>query len=197
MIVSTPFLLLARRRRTCLARAVAWIIAAVTCALAPGARAQDASFGCKVLLCAAATAPAWSGIPYCVPVMQQLFRDLAHGGSWPVCSEGQASSVGYDPYLPCPAGLSPMIATPLGVAGPNLAQASLVQASNGQAQTPDPEGNLCADLSKPQQVCGTAGMTSCQTTYPTIPRDARADPYFVDIDTANGAQRFYFSLQGY
>jgi len=197
MIVSTPFLLLARCRRTCLARAVAGTVAAVTCVLAPGAHAQDASFGCKVLLCATATAPAWSGIPYCVPVMQQLFRDLAHGGGWPVCPEGHASGVGYDPYLPCPAGLSPTLTTPLGIAGPGLAQASPVQAINGQAQTPDPEGNLCADLSKPQQVCGTAGVSSCQTTYATIPRDTRANPYFVDIVTTNGAQRFYFSLQGY
>lgn len=169
----------------------------MTCVLAPGAHAQDASFGCKVLLCATATAPAWSGIPYCVPVMQQLFRDLAHGGGWPVCPEGHASGVGYDPYLPCPAGLSPTLTTPLGIAGPGLAQASPVQAINGQAQTPDPEGNLCADLSKPQQVCGTAGVSSCQTTYATIPRDTRANPYFVDIVTTNGAQRFYFSLQGY
>lgn len=50
---------------------------------APGilerADAQDASFGCKVLLCAAASAPSWSGIPYCVPVMQALFRQLANG----------------------------------------------------------------------------------------------------------------------
>ncbi len=32
---------------------------------------QDASFPCKVLLCAAATNPSWTGIPYCVPIMQQ------------------------------------------------------------------------------------------------------------------------------
>ena len=196
MFVSTPFLLLARRR-TCLARAVAGIIAAATCAIVPGAQAQDASFGCKVLLCAAATAPAWSGIPYCLPVMQQLFRDLAHGGTWPVCPEGHASGVGYDPYLPCPAGLTPALATPPSTTGAGPAQASPAQATNGQAQTPDPEGNLCAALSKPQQVCGTGGMTFCQTTYPTSPRDTRAAPYFVDIDAANGAQRFYFSLQGY
>jgi hypothetical protein len=58
--------------------------------LVAGARAQDASFGCKVLLCAAATAPGWPGIPYCVPVMQTLFRQLAKGGGWPSCPEGNA-----------------------------------------------------------------------------------------------------------
>jgi hypothetical protein len=30
------------------------------------AKAQDAEFGCKVLLCAAATNPSWPSIPYCV-----------------------------------------------------------------------------------------------------------------------------------
>ena len=68
------------------------------------ARAQDASFGCKVLLCAAATTPSWSGIPYCVPVMQQLFTQLAKEGGWPTCAQGDASPVGYQPYEALPGG---------------------------------------------------------------------------------------------
>ena len=144
------------------------------------ARAQDASFGCKVLLCAAASAPGWSGIPYCVPVMQTLFRQLAKGGGWPSCPEGNASGLGYEPYQVCPAGLTPVQSGADGSAGVSAA----------------PNGSLCADLSKPQQVC-SGGDGGCTTTYPTTPRDPRSDPYFVDISTANGAQRFYFSLQGY
>jgi hypothetical protein len=58
------------------------------------------------------------------------------------------------------------------------------------------DGNLCADLSKPQQVC-SGGDGGCTTTYPTTARDPRTDPYYVDIGTANGTQRFYFSLQDY
>jgi len=54
--------------------------------------AQGASFGCKVLLCATATAPGWSGIPYCVPVMEQLFTDLRKGRGWPPCEEATAGS---------------------------------------------------------------------------------------------------------
>ena len=66
------------------------------------AAAQDASFGCKVLLCAAAATPSWSGIPYCVPVMRQLFTQLANGDGWPTCSQGDASPVGYPPRsVPC------------------------------------------------------------------------------------------------
>lgn len=145
------------------------------------AQAQDASFGCKVLLCAAASAPAWSGIRYCVPVMQTVFRQLAKGGGWPSCPEGNASGLGYEPYQACPAGLTPVQSESDGAAGVSAAS----------------NGNLCADLSKPQQVCSGGGGGGCATTYPTSARDPRSEPYFVDISTAHGTQRFYFSLQGY
>jgi hypothetical protein len=79
--------------------------------------AQDASFGCKVLLCAAATAPSWSGIPYCVPVMQQLFTQLAKGGGWPTCAQGDASPVGYQPYGDCPAGAVAIAASTVSASG--------------------------------------------------------------------------------
>lgn len=148
----------------------------------PPATAQDASFGCKVLLCAAAPAPApgWAGIPYCVPVMQTLFRQLAKGGGWPSCAEGNTSGHGYEPYQACPSELTPVQLAADGGAG-------LERASNG---------GLCADLSRPQQVC-SGGDGGCTASYPTTPREARSDPYFVDITTANRSQRFYFSLQGY
>lgn len=144
------------------------------------ANAQDASFGCKVLLCAASTAPSWSGIPYCVPVMHDLFRRLAHGGGWPSCSEGNASGLRYEPYEPCPAGMTPAQGGSEGSGG----------------VTPAANGSLCVDFSKPRQVC-FGGDGGCSTEYPTTSRALRSDPYFVDISTANGAQRFYFSLQGY
>lgn len=147
---------------------------------ARGADAEDASFGCKVLLCAAASAPSWSGIPYCVPVMHDLFRRLAHGGGWPTCPEGHASGLGYEPYQPCPTGMTPAQGGPEGNGG----------------VTPAANGNLCVDFSKPRQVC-YGGDGGCSTEYPTTSRAARSEPYFVDISTANGAQRFYFSLQGY
>ena len=144
-----------------------------------GARAQDASFGCKVLLCAAA-APSWQGIPYCVPVMQALFRHLAKGGGWPSCPEGNASGLGYEPYRACRAGLT-----------------SVQSPTDGGADfIPAPNGSLCADLSKPQQIC-SGGDGGCTTSYPTTPRDPRSEPYYVDISTANGSQRYYFSLRGY
>ena len=56
--------------------------------VAPVALAEDASFGCQVLLCAASSNPSWSSVPYCVPVMHRLFDLLAAGHSWPTCPEG-------------------------------------------------------------------------------------------------------------
>jgi hypothetical protein len=101
------------------ARAPLSVAVGLLCALGAVERgyAQDASFGCKVLRCAA--------IPYCVPVMQALFRQLAKSGG-----------------------------------------GSVLQTCFG----------------------GDGG-------YTTTARDPRSDPYYVDISTANGTQRFY-SLQG-
>jgi hypothetical protein len=147
----------------------------------PSAHGAGASFGCKVLLCAAATPPSWSGTPYRVPVMDQLFRDLARGGSWPTCPEAHAGGLGYDPYRPCQSGMTPM----------------QTRADDAQVLVPAPNGNLCADTSKAQRSCwGGDREGSCHTTYPTIPREARGEPNFVDITTANGVQRLYFSLRG-
>jgi len=155
------------------------VLSACVPLLAGAAVAQDASFGCKVLLCSAATAPGWPSIPYCVPVMQTLFRILAKGGGWPSCPEANASGLGYEPFQACPVGQTPVQAG-------DDADAALTQT---------PNGNLCADLSKPRQDCSTD--SGCRTRYPTMPRATRSEPHFVDITTANGVQRFYFSLQGY
>lgn len=143
------------------------------------ATAQDASLGCKVLLCSAATSPGWPSIPYCVPVMQTLFRILAKGGSWPSCPEGRTSGLGYEPYQACPVGQTPVDASD----------------DAGAAPAETANGNLCADLSKPQQDCSTE--RGCRTRYPMTSRAMRSEPHFVDISTANGVQRFYFSLRGY
>jgi len=53
--------------------------------------AQDASFPCKVLLCAAATSPSWTGIPYCVPIMRQAIYMQAWGIAVGACAEAQGS----------------------------------------------------------------------------------------------------------
>lgn len=152
------------------------------------ARAQDASFGCKVLLCAAASNPSWSGIPYCVPVMTQLFRMLARGRPWPTCPEGNAGGLGYDPYLPCP---SPMI---------GYTRGRTAGGDNGpEPLRPDPNGELCADPERLGRSCRSQGDNGpvCDPADLPVPRPRRENPHFVDITTGGQIIRFYFSLQGY
>ena len=158
---------------------------------------QDASFGCKVLLCAAATVPSWSGIPYCVPVMQSLFKQLAKGKGWPVCSQGNASGLGYEPYQPCQSGLP--------------WQVTQTAASNGSGQgsqtiyVADANGSICID----PPVSGNAacliasadpgGNSPCAAMSANSPtqRSARQNPFFVDITPKNAdTSRFWFSLTG-
>ncbi|WP_244548586.1 hypothetical protein [Bosea vaviloviae] len=114
--------------------------------------------------------------------MHQLFRQLAKGGGWPTCPEGQTSGLGHEPYLPCPVGWTPSdSATP----------------RDETAAASSPNGSVCLDLSKPRRDCSSGSEGGCQTSYPSQPRQARDEPYFVDITTGNGQQRFYFALRGY
>lgn len=172
--------------------AIVAFTAPFSAAVAP-AQAQDASFGCKVLLCAAAVSPSWSGIPYCVPVMTQLFRQLARGGSWPNCAEGGANSgLGYEPYHACPGGTFAYTATSGGGD----------RATYG-AWTQDPNGEFCADPVQLSQNTGSdCNSDNCPITtrpsYTPSPRPRRDDPYYVDLTpTGQATSRFYFSLRGY
>lgn len=151
----------------------------------PPARAQDASFGCKVLLCAAATNPSWSSIPYCVPVMTQLFRMLRRGGGWPTCPEGNAVGLGYEPYQPCPTG--------------QIAYGQVQSGDNGSTSLqPDPNGAFCVDPERYARMCsGQDNQAGCDPTYQPSLRTPRTEPHFVDITTGGATSRFYFSLQGY
>lgn len=60
--------------------------------LSPPALASD--WGCKVLLCLSNPAGP-EAEPKCVPPIQQLWHTLSHGGQFPSCSMGSASSGNY------------------------------------------------------------------------------------------------------
>ena len=158
-----------------------FLAAAVLIGAVSPASAQDASFGCKVLLCAAATAPSWSGIPYCVPVMTQLFRQLARGRPWPTCPEGNAGGLGYDPYFDCPAGTVPASNSSTGDGGSQLVVG-------------DTNGAYCATRN-PNNSCN--GDQGCSSEYILTDRPQRPDPNYVDITTGGTTTRFRFSLRGY
>ena len=56
--------------------------------------AAHAVDGCLVLLCLAA--PSWSSIPQCVPPVEQVMNDLAHGKPFPTCNmAGAGNSAGH------------------------------------------------------------------------------------------------------
>lgn len=140
----------------------AWIVVSSTPACA-----QDASFGCKVLLCAAASAPSWSGIPYCVPVMNQLFSDLALGHPWPSCPEGgETSGIEYQPYLPCPEGTK---AGDFGGYGRNQG-----------VWTPNADGNLCGKVVVSGEGGGHNSAGQADKVV-TMAREKRKEPYNVVV----------------
>jgi hypothetical protein len=68
----------------------------------PSARAS--TWGCQVILCMSNPGgPEQYGA--CVPPIQKLYDVLAHGGSFPTCSEGRTiANLGYEPPYLCPAG---------------------------------------------------------------------------------------------
>lgn len=103
------------------------------------------------------------------------------GAAWPICAEGSASGLGYEPYSPCPAGMI------------------LVEVKGGDSAgfVASANGGLCLDASAQRDCPGSGLSASCSAGASTIPRPLRSEPNYVDLSTANGAQRFYFSLRGY
>jgi len=172
------------------------------------AAAQDASFGCKVLLCATAAAPSWSAIPYCVPVMQLLFTQLAKRDGWPPCAQGNASPVGYQPFDACPAGTVPIAANQViasGREGDAMATYT-ASASGSECGAPTPLQTGSSEGCNGAYVGGATATTNYRSGATALTggqcvalksRPANAAPYYVDITTANGVSRFTFSLQGY
>jgi hypothetical protein len=163
-------------------------------ALSQRAEAQDAPFGCKVLLCAAATAPGWNGIPYCIPVMTQLFTSLAKGAGWPSCSAANVGPIQYQPYQACPANTVAVSAAP---SGDVRSSASL-----GSLWIADSNGAFCLDPAaiSPSEDCSRSGCVAIPANYTPAPRPVSPQPYMVMIGPSDGSTPqtpFYFSLQGY
>jgi hypothetical protein len=142
--------------------------------LAPAAAsAQDASFGCKVLLCALARNPSWGGIPYCVPVMTAALQLLRKGRGFPPCAEAQAR-YGHEPFEACPSGYAP-------------------RARDGGAGE-----EVCARPKPVAATCIGVGDAACAfaTTHELRERQPRVEPYFVETRGEAGEPvRSYFTLR--
>lgn len=146
------------------------------------AKAEDAEWGCQVLLCAASKNPSWHGVPYCVPPMRKLIAAMSRPGfSWPICHEAKAGKPGRETYEECPAG------TTVGYS------------SRGGDNDWRGEPDQCIET---VNVCGASGhyfnsnrdSESCIQQIAT-PRPRRADPYYFDIPNDDGVkERFWFNL---
>lgn len=148
---------------------VAAIIATVP--LKP-AMAQDADWGCQVLLCAASSAPSWQGVPYCVPPMVKLITAMKKPGfDWPSCPGAGTGAPGKQVYEDCPAGYFPTTESD------DNPRRSSVQ--------------LCA---KPDICHGHGDNKNCQAGA-KIGRPMKANPYYFDISNGEGqSTRAWFNL---
>lgn len=73
------------------------------------AQAQEAPWGCEVLLFAASSAPSWHGVSYCVRPMTKLIAAMKLPGfSWPICPGAGTGAPGIEVYEECPVGYRPM-----------------------------------------------------------------------------------------
>ncbi len=168
----------------------AGLIGATCVHMAAPAKADDASWGCQVLLCAASQNPSWHGVPYCVPPMTRLIAAMKEPGfSWPICDEAKAGKPGRENYEDCPAG------TTVGYSS---------QGDNGWRGEPDQCVKTVDVCRSPRQGDAYAGLTirrnydndgdSCIQQIAT-PRPRRANPYFFDIPNDQGEkERFWFNL---
>ena len=158
-------------------------LAALT--LAPtGAKAQDAEWGCQILLCAASQSPSWQGVPYCVPPMKKLISAMAKAGfDWPVCHQAKAGEPGREEYKDCPAG------TKVGYS----------RDRDGFRGEPD-QCVKTVDVCKERRDQGyrrfneSGGDNRCIKEVAT-PRPRRENPWFFDIPNDKGVkERFWFNL---
>ncbi|WP_342585784.1 hypothetical protein [Xaviernesmea rhizosphaerae] len=141
------------------------------------AKAQDADWGCQVLLCAASSAPSWHQIPYCVPPMTKLIAAMARPHfSWPICPGAGTGAPGFERYEACPTGFK------------------VDYSSKGGDNNWNREPDLCM---KKVNRCGQGfnyDHNSCMETI-TRPRPLRAQPFYFDIPQQSGKpKRFWFDL---
>lgn len=164
-------------------------LAAVTF-LPSTAMAQDASWGCQVLLCAASSNPSWNGVPYCVPPMKKLIAAMAKPGfSWPICHEAKAGKPGREVYEQCPEGTR-VGYSERGREGNRTEPNKCVKTVNVCRAT----GNNGKHGFTYRRRTGGRDGESCIQEVST-PRPRRADPWYFDIPSEKGVkQRYWFNL---
>ncbi|MFK3968789.1 hypothetical protein ACI2KT_35130 [Ensifer adhaerens] len=174
-------------------------------ALVPeGAKAQNATWGCQVLLCAASQSPSWQGVPYCVPPMTKLINAMKKPGfSWPICHEAKAGKPGREQYEDCPAGTS-IGYSESGRDGVKRTPNKCVQVvdrcenrSDFHARYGNADANDRANIELRTLFNDRDNLSDngCKVQI-TRPRPQRSNPYFFDIPNDKGVkERFWFNLR--
>lgn len=168
---------------------IALIAVAVAVSVHTAAAEGRESWGCKVLLCAASSAPSWQDVSYCVPPMVRLVRRLARGGNWPSCPGGNAT-LGYEPFAPCRQGYRAVV------------RYETYGADDGQRRAV----HMCQSSERvercytdPNYRDGDAGSRNgriCYTDYRRYHRGPNANPYHYDIPNERGVvERHSFNLE--
>lgn len=172
------------------------LISALTLGGWPAA-AQDASFGCQVLLCAASQNPSWQGVAYCVPPMMKLISiRKVHPGYWPICAEAGTGKPGRQAYEDCPQGWSET--TLQSVSGGNgvgrdragCQRQVVVECPRFHVGGRDSGGDVSLISRRVAD-----GRLQCMQTQ-TMARALRKDPYYFDIRNkeTGTASRHWFNL---
>lgn len=178
-------------------------------ALAPiGAKAEDASWGCQVLLCAASQNPSWHGVPYCVPPMKRLISAMKKPGfDWPICHEAKAGEPGREIFDECPEGSRPTSSNNAGDRGWDRHQLNQCSKTVNKCENRNEFYRLYGNEDENQRNGITVEETtsrgrdsswsrdrSCMVEIRS-PRPRRADPWFFDIPNDKGVkERFWFNL---
>ncbi|MCT2581293.1 MAG: hypothetical protein E5X23_15665 [Mesorhizobium sp.] len=158
------------------------------------AKAQDASWGCQVLLCAASQKPSWYGVPYCVPPMKKLIAAMSKPGfSWPICHEAKAGTPGRVMYEDCPAGTKVSYSTRgrEGIRGePDQCVKTVNVCKERLSRKTGSDDNGIISY---RRYSGRDGESCIQTV--STPRPRRVNPWFFDIPNDKGVEeRFWFNL---
>ncbi|MGP4670171.1 hypothetical protein [Agrobacterium pusense] len=174
---------------------IMFLAAGLAGSLSPmSAKAQDASWGCQVLLCAASKNPSWHGVPYCVTPMRKLIDAMSRPGfSWPVCHEAKAGKPGREDYEDCPAGTTVGYSSRGGVNSSRSEPDQCIETVNicqlsGQRDGSARSGSLTISRS-----LGGDGDSCTKQIATSRPR--RADPFYFDVPNSEGVkERFWFNL---
>ena len=168
--------------------------------------AEDAEWGCQILLCAASQSPSWHGVPYCVPPMKRLITAMSKPHfSWPICHAANSGKPGHQEYEDCPAGMTPA-ATPNGrdndgFGGTELSQCIKVvnqcrDRSAFRSQYGDQDANARNGITITPIQDNSDNWTGggCEVKV-SQPRPRKADPYYFDIPDDTGTKnRVWFNL---